>query len=210
MKHASVNAPWQKVHVDLMGPYVRSYDGFVYILTVSCSFTKYLITVPLRNKEAFTVARELVRRVYLQYGPVEILIHDNGSEFCNSLLTAINELMDVQVCRVTAYRAVGNSISERTHGTLHKLLATSVDANQTNWTDWLPYVTYAYNTSHHSSTTFTPFYLMIMREPVISLDLLGDADVAIDHERNKDEYVMLMRQRMRAALISARELESKL
>jgi len=186
------------------------YDGFVHILTVSCSFTKYLITVPLRNKEAFTIARELVRRVYLQYGPVEILLHDNGSEFCNSLLTAINELMDVQVCRVTAYRPVGNSIAERVHGTLHKLLATSVDANQKNWTDWLPYVTYAYNTSYHSSTTFTPVYLMFMREPVIGLDLLGDADVTLGHERSPEEYVMLMRQRMRASYeLSACELKSK-
>jgi len=78
-------------------------------------------------------------------------------------------------------------------------LATYVDANQKNWTDWLPYVTYAYNTSHHSSTTFTPVYLMFMREPVISLDLLGDADVTLGHERSQEEYVMLMRQRMRAA-----------
>ena len=199
MKHASVNAPWQKVHIDLMGPYVRSHDGFVYILTVSCSFTKYLITVPLRNKEAFTVARELVRRVYLQYGPVEILIHDNGSEFCNSLLLAINQLMDVQVCRVTAYRPVGNSICERIHATLHKLLATSIDANQKNWTDWLPYVTYAYNTSHHSSTTFTPFYLMFMRDPLISLDFLGDVDVTLGRDHTPDEYVLLVRQRLRTA-----------
>ena len=32
--------------------------------------------------------------------------------------------------------------------------------NQRNWCELTPYVTFAYNTSYHSSTTFSPFYLL--------------------------------------------------
>jgi hypothetical protein len=63
LQYASVSSAWQKVHVDLMGSFVRSYDGFEYILTVVHRFTKYLIAVPLRNKKAQTVARALVKNV---------------------------------------------------------------------------------------------------------------------------------------------------
>jgi hypothetical protein len=57
LKYAGVNAPWQKVHINLMGPFVKSHDCYSFILTVLCSFTKYLIVVPLRDKSAFSVAK---------------------------------------------------------------------------------------------------------------------------------------------------------
>jgi hypothetical protein len=107
LKYAGVNAPsapWQKVHIDLMGPFVESHDSYSFILTVLCSFTKYLIAIPLRDKSAFSVAKALVRQVFLVYSPVKLLVHDNGGEFCNTLLSSVNQLLDIQSCRVTRYR----------------------------------------------------------------------------------------------------------
>ena len=75
--------PMQKFHADLTGPHPRSRKGNVYLLTGICNFTTYLITVPLRDKTAMTVARALVDIVYLIHGAVELQIHDQGTEFCN-------------------------------------------------------------------------------------------------------------------------------
>ena len=58
----------QKFHIDLTGPYVRSRNGYVYLITGICIFTKYLVAVPLRDKSALSVAKALVRHVYLVYG----------------------------------------------------------------------------------------------------------------------------------------------
>jgi len=198
MKHASTTGPMSKLHIDLVGPFPRSYDGFTYILTALCSFTKYLITVPLKDKSAFAVARELVRRVYLQYSPSEITVHDGGREFCNSLMRDINQLMEIQGCKVTPYRPVGNSPVERVHGTINQLMAKLVALNQKNWSDCIPYVTYAYNTSHHSSTLFTPFYLMFLREPRVSYDFICEPSPVMTAE-TPEEYVLQMKQRMRDA-----------
>jgi len=136
----------------------------------------------------------------LLYSPAELIVHDNGGEFVNSLLLEIHKLLDVQVCRVTAFRPSGNGVVERCHAVIHKLLATSVAENQRNWTDCLPYITYAYNTSHYNSrpTTFTPFYLMFLREPQIGLDLVTDGDV-ISTSNKPEAYVLLLRERMQAA-----------
>ena len=60
--------PMQKFHVDLTGPHPRSRKGNVYLLTGICNFTKYLITVPLRDKTAMSVAKALVDKVYLIHG----------------------------------------------------------------------------------------------------------------------------------------------
>jgi hypothetical protein len=52
-------APFQKLHIDLTGPHRKSSRGCVYLLTCICVFTKYLITVPLRDKTAKSVATAL-------------------------------------------------------------------------------------------------------------------------------------------------------
>lgn len=198
LKYASTTGVFQKVHIDLTGPHTKSRNGFVYVLTVTCSFSKYLVTVPLRNKSCYTVARELVRKIYLVYGPCEIVVSDNGLEFSNELAIAINSLLDITSSKVTAYRPSGNGQAERVHAVLNKLMATVVDRDQKNWDECLPYITFAYNTSQHITTSFTPFFVMFNREAKIGIDLVSDLDSNV-FEGPVAEYVSLMRERMHEA-----------
>ena len=198
LQYSSVNSAWQKVHVDLMGPFVRSYDGYEYILTAICSFTKYLIAVPLRNKKATTVAQALVKNLYLIHGAVELQVTDQGKEFCNLLMASIANLLGVQRCRGTAYRPSSNGQIERVHATINRCFATTIDQDQRNWSDMVGYVTFAYNTSYHSSTTYSPFFLVYMREPNLAIDLLIDRPSPALPE-STDEYAKVMAERMRKA-----------
>lgn len=198
LRYANTDGVFVKVHIDLTGPHVKSRKGFIYILTATCSFSKYLITVPLRNKSCYTVANELVRRIYLVFGPCEICVHDGGLEFCNELSIAINSLLEITSSKVTCYRPMGNGQAERVHAVLNKLMATVVDRDQRNWDECLPYITFAYNTSQHITTSFSPFFLMFNREAKIGVDLVSDLD-SNTFEGPVAEYVSLIRQRMHAA-----------
>uniref|UniRef100_A0A0A9XNT8 Integrase zinc-binding domain-containing protein n=1 Tax=Lygus hesperus TaxID=30085 RepID=A0A0A9XNT8_LYGHE len=59
---------FQKVNVDLMGPFPISIQGNKYILTVQCDLTKYSIAVPIPNQESFTIAEALVKEAICIYG----------------------------------------------------------------------------------------------------------------------------------------------
>ena len=166
------NFPMQKFHIDLTGPHVRSKNGFVYLFTGICNFTKYLIAVPIRDKTAITVARVLVKYVYLQYGAVDILVSDNGGEFANEISHQLNHVLGIQGIRITAYRASSNGVCERVHRSIHSVFAKTIAANQRNWCEMVPYVAYAYNIATHSSTTYSPFYLMFGREAKTNLNNL--------------------------------------
>ena len=49
--------PMQRVHnMDIVGPLPRSKKGNLYILTVQCSFTKWVEAYPLQNQHAVTCA----------------------------------------------------------------------------------------------------------------------------------------------------------
>jgi hypothetical protein len=78
-----VGEPWERIAIDLTGPHPKSRSGHVYILTVVDTFTKWAEGIPLRNKEAITVARALMDVVIPRFGvPLQIL-SDNGKEFDN-------------------------------------------------------------------------------------------------------------------------------
>ena len=75
-----LGAVFERLSIDLTGPHVRSKKGNVYILTVVCPFTKWCECIPLRNKEAVTVARALVEQVFCIYGTPLALLSDRGGE----------------------------------------------------------------------------------------------------------------------------------
>ena len=190
-------APFQKFHVDLTGPHRRSAKGNQYLLTGICCFTKYLITVPIRDKSALTVANALLKHVYLIYGAVELQIHDQGPEFVNSVLSHLSAMLGIQDLKSTAYRPVANAAIERVHRTLNAIFAKTIRENQSDWCERAKYVTFAYNTAKHGSTTFSPFYLVFLREPRVGIDLLLDTKEPAYN--NTDEYAEIVRERMQQA-----------
>ena len=86
---------------------------------------------------------------------------------------------------------------ERAHGTINAIFAKMVNSDLKDWDEMAPYVTFAYNNSKHTSTTFTPFYLTYMREARVSLDLL--LDLGVSTYRSTDEYADLVKVRMNKA-----------
>jgi hypothetical protein len=78
LQYTPATTTMQKMHVDLTGPHVRSKNGFKYLLTAVDYFTKYLVSVPIRDKTALSVAKALVQHVYLHLGCCEIQVSNQG------------------------------------------------------------------------------------------------------------------------------------
>ena len=78
----------------------------------SCAFTKYLIAVPIREKTTKTVARALVKHVYLVNGAPEILVHDQGGEFWSQVMQELADLLEIQVSKISSHRPQSNGMVE--------------------------------------------------------------------------------------------------
>jgi len=87
-------SPVERWACDLAGPFSRSTKGHVYILTAICTFTKFVILVPLKDKTAISVTTAIFEKVFLKFGAGEILT-DNGGEFRCELLDELCRLMGV-------------------------------------------------------------------------------------------------------------------
>ena len=71
----------------------------------------------------------------------------------------------------TSYHPQSDGLVERANHTIQTMLATAIDEKD-EWEECLPKVCLAYNTSEHSATGFTPFYMMFGRQANMPLDIL--------------------------------------
>ena len=166
-----LGAPAERWVIDLCGPY-RPSQGYQYIFTAICPFSKYVIAAPLRNKEAASVARIIVEQIILKWGLMIEVLSDLGPEFQAELSQELFRILGVDKIQSTAYRPQTQGSVERWHQVLHSLMAKVVSETQSDWSQCLSYVTFCYNSTSHSATGFAPHFIMTGQQPRWNIDLL--------------------------------------
>ena len=164
--------PLQVVGVDIMGPLPESEAGNLYVLVASEYFTKWVEVYAIPNQEAITVAKKLTDEMFCRFSPPEQLHSDQGRQFESELIKEICKLLNISKTRTTPYHQQCDGLVERFNRTLLDMLATTTREHPFDWEDQIRKVCMAYNTSVHSSTGFTPFYLMFGREAKLPIDLM--------------------------------------
>jgi transposase InsO family protein len=162
LQDMNVGSPMERAGIYLTGPWSKS-EGKVYILTFIDHFTKWADAVPIPNKEAETVARALVSRIFTQVGCPLQLLSDQGKEFDCHLIKDLCITLGIDKIRASPYKASTNATAERLHRTINAMCAKMVDANQKNWTEVLPHVMAAYRSAVHESTGYSPNFLFFGR-----------------------------------------------
>ena len=171
----------ERLAIDITGPWTKSKNGNLWILTAIDTFTKYAWAFAIRNHEAQTVARFLVERIFTEFGMPKQILSDRGREFESTLMKELCDQMGIDKVKTTSYKPSTNGCVERFHGTLNSLIAKVVQENQRDWDMHLPYVMSAYRSTEHRSTGFSPNQMMFGREASLPLSLAYDA---MDDESN--------------------------
>ena len=75
---------WELVGIDLTGPFPETSNGFLYILTATDYFLKWVEAFPLRTKTAREVGLHICSVVY-RHGCPQRILSDQGREFVNDV-----------------------------------------------------------------------------------------------------------------------------
>ena len=91
-----VRVPFDTVQVDLQGPIVPpSTEGWRYVLTVVCTYTRYASLRGTRTKSKQEVAKVIVD-VFFELGTFpRVLVSDRGAEFINDLMGEVLSVLRV-------------------------------------------------------------------------------------------------------------------
>lgn len=165
-------SPFDRVGIDLLGPFPTSSLDNRWIAVAIDYATRYAITKPLYSSTAVDVAQFILEEVILKYGAPRQLLSDRGRPFVSRIVAEILNLCSVVHKKTTAYHPQTNGLVERINRTLADMLAMYISADHRNWDSVLPFITFAYNSSRHDTTGFSPYYLLFSREPNLIIDTL--------------------------------------
>ncbi|KIH61298.1 integrase core domain protein [Ancylostoma duodenale] len=163
-------AVFAKVGLDLCGPLRATERGNKYILNIVCWFTRYVISVPLPDARATTIAHSLLVECVLKYGAMSELVSDQASSFTSNFYKEFCNLLQIQQVFATPYHSMGNGATERTFGTFQMMLSKFINIKQEDWDLFIPCVAFCYNTSVNEATGETPYFLMFGRDPTFIID----------------------------------------
>lgn len=151
---------FQKIALDIVGPLTLTEQGNKYILTIQDNLTKYTQAYPIPDQESQTIAKTFVNEFICKFALPQTILTDQGTNFLSQLMKSVSKLFKLKHIQTTAYHPQSNGSLERSHQTLIQYLRHFINENQTDWDNWLPMATFAFNTTIHSSTKYTPYELV--------------------------------------------------
>lgn len=154
---------FERLHIDIFGPMVRSVSGFSSALVCIDTFSKFCWVIPLRQTNSKTIINALKDKIFSQHGLPETIVSDNASIFKSELFRSF--LFGLGVKHITTSVARPNSNqSERLNRNLKMILKIYSSQTQNKWDEHIPFLCIGINSAIHDSTGVTPAYAFLGRE----------------------------------------------
>jgi transposase InsO family protein len=160
-----IGLPWERLHIDLIGPRPTTKNGNKHILVVVDAFTRWAEAIPIKTTSSVEMLEKLISEVLSRYGlPLE-LVSDSGSTFVSESVKQMCSLLGIEKTHSAPYRPQGNAIVERVNGEIGRMIAKYLDSTPTHdtWDEILPLLLFAYRTHIHRKTLHSPAQLMFGR-----------------------------------------------
>lgn len=103
------------------------------------------------------------------------------------------KLLKIEKIQTTAYHPESNEALELSHRTLDEYLRHYINADQTDWDEWIPYAMFTYNTTPHTATGYTPFELVYGRPSTLPSALANLPKPSYPY----DNYEQELKQKLR-------------
>ncbi|KHJ88410.1 hypothetical protein OESDEN_11797 [Oesophagostomum dentatum] len=79
--------PFQRVHADIIGPLPLTLKGSRFLIVFVDAFSKFIVTEPIPDQKATTIADTFITRFVSRFGPPENLITDQGTNFMSEIFS---------------------------------------------------------------------------------------------------------------------------
>lgn len=195
-----VNLPWS--------------EGSNAVLVVVDKFTKHANFIPTdTGLDAKGFANLFVKHIVSKYGLPENIICDRDPRWASDFWREVARLLGSSMLMSSSHHPQHDGQTEILNRHLATLLRAYIGKDKTSWAEWLHVVEFAYNSSLHSSTGYTPFYLLRGFEPRAPSDFLLLSQQGKD-ERSHDakeftDNLKMHRDDARLALAKAQDEQTK-
>lgn len=193
---------WADISMDFVDGLPNS-QGKTVIYVVVDRLSKYAHFVALKHPySAATVAQEFFGHIFKLHGMPTSIVCDRDPAFTSNFWRELFILQGTRFNFSSAYHPQTDGQTEVVNRTLEMYLRCVTGDKPKEWTKWLPWVEYTYNTSCHSSTGKTPFEVVYGRSPPTLLSYIpGTARVdSVEQELlNRDNVLRQVKLKLSQA-----------
>ena len=94
---------FDKIALDIVGPFEFSQDGYRYILKMQDDLSKFSLVVPLRTATATDTANALVQNLICKYGYPRLILTDQGTAFIGQVMKRLAKAYKINQIKITAF-----------------------------------------------------------------------------------------------------------
>ena len=89
------------------------------------------------------------------------------------------------------------------------MLGTLTEDQKSNWKDHVNFLVWAYNSTRHESTGYSPYYLMFGRHPQLPIDTMLGLNLNDEHQSLK-KYTSNLKEKLNQAFKTANDVREKM
>ena len=198
---------FQRLYVDLLGPYPRSTKGFVGVIVVLDHMSKFVFLEPIKKFTAAPIVDFIEKRVFHVFGVPEVVTSDNGVQFRSNIFKSFLETYGVKHNFTAVYSPQANA-SERVNRSVLAAIRSYVKPSQKDWDSKLSEINCALRSSFNSAIGASPFFTLFGHNMMLngkSYGLLRSVNLLAepDSDLRQSEKLELIRARVAKSLEQA-------
>ena len=208
MKPLTCSGPGELLHVDFTS--IEETVPVIWnVLVLQDHFSKYVVAYVVKDQTARTAAETLRNGYFGQFSVPAHLISDQGKAFTSHIITHLCDLYGVQKLRTSPYHAQTNGQVECMNQMIIHMIGKLEEDKKACWSEHLPELLLAYNTTCSAVTGYNPYYLLFGRRSRIPVDYLFPTWCDLPHQTKMEVSVMAMQKRLKETFAVARHLTSE-
>lgn len=188
--------PFEILQIDTIGPLTKSNSGNQYAITIIDEMSKFLVIIPIANKSAKEIAKAIFEKFILTFGPMKEIKTDMGTEYRNSIISEVCQLLKINHSISTAYHHETVGAIERSHRVLNEYLRVFLNGKMNEWDVYSHYFQFFYNTTKHDGllNKYSPYEVVFLRKNLMPNEILQGN---VEPLYNVDDYVKECKLKMK-------------
>lgn len=168
--------PFHTLHIDHLGPFVKTMQQNAYLLVIVNSFTKFVFISAVRNTKSKVVIHEL-NKLFKVFGNPKRIICDAGSTFTSKLFVNFCSDKNIGHHVIATSMPRSNGQVERYNQTIFEALRAcggSTDSNK--WDQHIAHIQQGINSTVNKTTSATPSEIFFGYRLRTDADRFADSD----------------------------------
>ena len=180
-----ITSSFERVHVDIVGPFKRSFRGCRYLLVGIDSFSHWSFIRALRRKDAESVSKGVEEELMMKGRTPGTVVCDLGKEFNSRVFKELCERYGTEVHFCAPYYHASNGLVERFNLQIENAMRCMLQEKGGSWDKYVNKIEKSLNTSIHGTVGFTP-YEVVCGE-VCPVDVVGVLNGGVMAGYKRDE-----------------------